>query len=610
MKILDIIFSPEDLKNIDNLEALAKELRAEIISVVSQNGGHLSSNLGAVEATVALLKVFGDKKNSIIWDVGHQCYAYKILTGRKNKIYSIRKKSGLSGFTSYEESDYDKFKSGHSGNSISLALGISEFKLNFNQDGKVIVFIGDGSMTCGLAYEGLNNASSANNLIIILNDNSMSISKNVGAIAKYLSKIRTNNIYLNTKYIIKKILSKIPNSGKKIDNFFSNLNIKLRNLLFQTGSLFENLGFKYYGPIDGHDINAMIKVMEIAKKCNKPVLIHIVTKKGKGYKFAEIKPDKFHGISKFDIKTGDCLKNKQKTFSDIFGECLCDLASKNQKIYAITAAMSDGTGLSEFTKKFPKQFKDVGIAESHAVTFAAGLAAGGYTPVFAVYSSFLQRSFDQLIHDVSMQKLKIILAIDRAGLVGEDGESHQGIFDVPILNSVPNIICYSPAFFDELKISLDLAIKSEKLTAIRYPKGTEFFKPDWLNKNFNNFDFYGENKNILIITYGRIFSFSAKIFQKFSDKISLLKLNKIIPLDKQAIIKACEYKNIIFFEESYINNSISEKFGFELLKNNFKGKFVPIAINNFVKHATMFEQLKEFKLNYDGMVEIINKISK
>ena len=609
MKILDSIFSPEDLEKVDNLDALAQELRAEIISLVSQNGGHLSSNLGTVEATIALLKVFGEKKNAIIWDVGHQCYAYKILTGRKDKIHSIRKKSGLSGFTNYEESDYDKFKSGHSGNSISLALGISEFKLNFKKDGKVIVFIGDGSMTCGLAYEGLNNASSANNLIIILNDNSMSISKNVGAISKYLSKIRTNNIYLNTKYIIKKILSKIPNSGKKIDSFFSNLNIKLRNLLFQTGSLFENLGFKYYGPIDGHDIHAMIKVMQIAKKCNKPVLIHIVTKKGKGYKFAENKPDKFHGISRFDINTGNCLKSKEKTFSDIFGEHLCNLAEKNDKIYAITAAMSDGTGLSEFSKRFPKQFKDVGIAESHAVTFAAGLAAGGYTPIFAVYSSFLQRSFDQLIHDTAMQNLKIILAIDRAGFVGEDGESHQGIFDIPMLNSVPNIVCYSPSFFDELKISLELAIKSEKFTAVRYPKGTEFFKPDWLNKNFNNFDFYGKNKNLLVITYGRIFSFVAKIFQKFSDKISLLKLNKIIPLDNQAIIKSREYKNIIFFEESYINNSISEKFGLELLKNEFKGKFVPIAINNFVKHATMLEQLKEFKLDYDGMLEIIEQIS-
>lgn len=610
MKILDNIFSPEDLQKVSDLNSLAKELRSEIISVVSQNGGHLSSNLGAVEATIALLRVFGEKKNAIIWDVGHQCYAYKILTGRKNKIYSIRKKSGLSGFTSPEESDYDKFKSGHSGNAISLALGISKFKINFKKNGKVIVFIGDGSMTCGLAYEGLNNASNANNLIIILNDNSMSISKNVGAISKYLSKVRTNNIYLNTKYIIKKILNKIPDSGKKIDNFFSNLNIKLRNLLFQKGSLFENLGFKYYGPIDGHNIYEMIKVMQVAKKCNKPVLIHIVTKKGKGYKFAENQPDKFHGISKFDINTGICLKIKQKNFSDIFGEYLCDLASKNKKIYAITAAMGDGTGLSEFSRRFPKQFTDVGIAESHAVTFAAGLASSNYTPIFAVYSTFLQRSFDQLIHDVSMQNLKIILAIDRAGLIGEDGESHQGIFDISMLNSVPNIACYSPAFFDELKICFDLAIKSNKFSAVRYPKGSEFFKPNWINKNFNNFDFYGKNKNILIITYGRIFSFVSKIFQEFPEKISLLKLNKIIPLDSQVVIKSCEYKNIIFFEESYIDNSVSQKFGFELLKNKFKGKFIQIAINKFVKHASISEQLKQFKLDYDGMLEVIESLFK
>ena len=588
---------PEDLKNINDvneLNNLSFKIRNKIISIVSKNGGHLSSNLGSVEATISMLKVFGEKDDCIVWDVGHQCYTYKILTGRN--LESIRTKGGLSGFTSQDESYYDKFKSGHAGNSISLALGLSEYKIKEKKNGKVVVFIGDGAMTCGLAYEGLNNACFANNLIIILNDNSMSISKNVGSISKYLSKIRTNDLYLNLKFNIKYFLDKVPILGKKISNRFSDLNFKLRSLVFNKGSLFENLGFRYYGPVDGHNIFEMMNVMKIAKRSNFPVLIHIVSKKGKGYLPAELNPEKFHGVAKSNNKI-----KKSKSFSDEFGRIICDFASKNDKIYAITAAMKEGVRLTDFSQKFSERFCDVGIAESHAVSFAAGLSAAGYLPVFAVYSTFLQRSFDQIINDVLMQNLKIILAIDRAGLIGEDGESHQGIFDVPMLNSAPGIVCYSPSFLSEMENCFNIALSCENLIAIRYPKGSDFFKPNWIKNEINDFEFYGNSKKTLIITYGRIFSFACQMLENFPEQISILKLTKIIPLSVECILKSCEYEKILFFEESYKSGSISDKFASLLLQNKYKGIFKSVAIDGFIKHATVDEQLYECMLDFQSM---------
>ena len=598
---------PEDLEkinDIDSLVVISRRIRKEIIASVSKNGGHLSSNLGVVESTIALLKVFHEEENSIVWDVGHQCYAYKILTGRD--IGSIRTHGGLSGFTSQDESFYDKFNSGHAGNSISLALGLSEFKRCFKESGKVIAFIGDGSMTCGLAYEGLNNASQANNLVVILNDNSMSISKNVGSISKYLSKIRTNTTYLNTKYNVKNWFEKIPHAGKILKGVFSDFKSKLRTLAFRDGSLFENLGFRYYGPIDGHDISSLLNVMNIAKKCNFPILIHIVTKKGKGYIPAEKNSDKFHGVSKFSIDTGCSLNKSVENFSDVFGKFMCNVSLKNDKIYAITAAMKKGTGLEDFSFKFPNRFCDVGIAESHAVSFAAGLSKAGFIPVLAIYSTFLQRSFDQLIHDVSMQNIRVIFAVDRSGFVGEDGQSHHGIFDVSMFNSMPNIICYSPSFFSELSQCLDISLNMEKSVAIRYPRGSEFFKPDWLNKEFNNFDFYGSCKKKLVVTYGRIFSFAAQLLNEFKESFSILKLNRIIPLDNECIVKSCEYDEVIFFEEAYKSGGVADKFSSLILKNGFKGKFSSVSINGFVKHASMMQQLHDSMLDFEGMKKYLN----
>lgn len=584
-----------------------KDLRAKIFEVVSKNGGHLSSNLGVVEATLALLDVFDPRVDDIIWDVGHQAYAYKILTGRLDKIHTIRRKGGLSGFTSPEESDCDKFKSGHASVSISASLGLAKSRLINGKRGKVVVFIGDGAMTGGLAYEGLNNCVDVSNLIVILNDNSMSISKNVGGISDYLSKIRVHGAYINTKNITKSILDKTPFFGSSLKTFFSNFNLNMRKLLINGSTLFENLGLVYYGPVDGHNILEMSKVFKVAKYADKPVLIHIITQKGKGYELAEKNPSKFHGVSSSYLDKPSSKLNVS-SFSSVFGDYLCELSRKNKKIYAITAAMSDGTGLARFSREFPNRFSDVGIAESHAVTFASGLSAGGMIPVFAVYSTFLQRTFDQLVHDVSMQNLKIILCIDRAGLVGEDGESHQGIFDISILNSIPNVTCYSPSYFDEMKFYLKLAIECENkgIVSIRYPKGSELFKPSFISDGYRDFDIYGTNRSTLVITYGRLFSFASRIFCDFPEKFSLMKLNKIIPLEESCVDVSCLYDRIIFFEESYERGSISERFAYMLMRNQFKGRFENICINGFIKHATVEEQFHGCNLDLEAMLEIIN----
>lgn len=586
------------------------ELRCKLFKIISECGGHCASNMGVCEVTYALVSSFDLNETDIVWDVGHQCYPWKMLTGRADLLHTIRQKGGLSGFTNPEESKFDKFKSGHASTSISASIGLAESKRYLGKKGKVIAFIGDGAMTGGLAYEGLNNCSNLSNLIVILNDNSMSISKNVGAISKYLSRIRTHGFYLQTKKIAKNFLDNIPFIGKNIKNAISNANFNLRKLILAESTIFENLGFRYYGPIDGHNVSEMVKVFNTVKSINKPVFIHIVTKKGRGYEFAERYPEKFHGVSSFNIKTGEFYKEESETFSSVFGDTLCEIAESNKKVCAITAAMSSGTGLQKFSKKFPDRFFDVGIAESHAVTFASGLSKGGMIPIFAVYSTFLQRTFDQLIHDVSMQNLKVIFCIDRSGLVGPDGESHQGIFDVPMLQSVPNVLCYSPSYFFELKMYLKMAIGSNKkiLIAIRYPKGSELFKPVFLNEQYSEFDIYGTNKKILIVTYGRLFSFASEILQNYPDKISILKLNVIIPINIESIYKSCEYENIIFFEESYKNGSVSEKFAQLLILNNFRGKYKNICINGFVKHATVNEQLEECKLNYDSMMKFIDEI--
>ena len=614
--LLSLINSPEDLNKISNIPALCGEIREKLIEVISKNGGHLSPNLGVVELTVALYKVFGKSENKIVWDVGHQCYVHKMLTGRFKDIDNIRQQNGISGFTNRSESKYDIFTSGHSSTSISAALGLARAKKILGESGKVIAVIGDGALTGGLAYEGLNNVQKLKNFVIILNDNSMSISKNVGAVARYLAAARIRPTYMKAKNILESILEKTQ-MGLKIERFMNRSKSVVKNFIYKK-SIFEDMGLAYYGPIDGHNLEQLERALNITKNINKPIVLHVITNKGKGYEFAEKNPKGFHAMSPFDVNTGVSGKKSSLTFSEVFGNKLCELSKKDIRICAITAAMSSGTGLSLFKNQFKSRFFDVGIAEGHAVTFASGLSAGGLIPVFAVYSSFLQRSYDQLIHDASLQGLKMVLAVDRAGLIGEDGEAHQGLFDVSFLNTIPNVKIYSPSFFEELENNIeDIFNDSEnKISVVRYPRGGEFFKPTDFKCSNNDFDLYGDkNSNILIITYGRIFSEACicqENFKKIGINVCILKLNVIKPINPEALSLSANFKNIFFFEESIKSGGVAEKFGSLILENtHFRGKYNIQAIpDKFVAHTSIREQLKRFSLDSEGMIKVIleNKI--
>ena len=609
--LLNSINSPEDLKkySISDLYRLCGEIRKTIIKTVSHNGGHLASNLGVVELTVALHRVFYSQEDKIVWDVGHQSYTHKILTGRRDAISTIRTKDGLSGFPNRFESNYDCFTSGHSSTSISAALGIANAKALSGEPGHTIAVIGDGALTGGLAYEGLNNAGRfKKNFIVILNDNTMSISRNVGSMARYLAHIRTKPRYFKVKGNVENAVDKFPLVGKHIHHVLSKSKSVLKQILYNS-TIFDDMGFYYYGPFDGHDLEKMIDVFENVKNIDHPVLIHVLTCKGKGYKFAEQNPGVFHGISKFDIKTGKSLSTGEN-FSSVFGSNLCNLASSDKRICAITAAMQMGTGLTQFAKMFPNRFFDTGIAEEHAVTFAGGLAAGGMLPICTIYSTFLQRGYDQIIHDAAIQMVKVTLAIDRAGIVGEDGETHQGIFDVAFLNTIPNITVYAPSYYDELCADFNDAIYNCKgVSAVRYPRGKQLFKPFNFESKYSYYDIYGDsNAEICIVTYGRLFSFACKALSKLGDlgiRVKILKLNRIKPIDEDAVKIALNTENVFFFEEGIQLGGIGEHFGYLLLKNNFRGKYFLRGITNFVPHATMLQSLHSLGLDDKGMVNMI-----
>ena len=445
-KILDRVNEPNDLKKLNILEKneLAKEIRNYILEIVSKNGGHLASNLGVVELTIALHSIFNLPEDKIVWDVGHQAYVHKILTGRKEQMKTLRKLGGISGFPKISESAYDSFDTGHSSTSISVALGMARANALKNKNNHVIAVIGDGSLTGGMAMEALNDAGSSNsNITVILNDNEMSISKNVGGVPALLTKIRTKKMYKRSNNCIKRFFNKVPLIGKPIVTLAHNIKRSIKQMVIPN-MYFEDIGFTYLGPVDGHNIEELEKILERSKHLEGPVLIHVISKKGKGYKFAEETPDKFHGISSFDIKTGEVLSKSKKDYSKVFGDKLIELAEKDDKIVAVTAAMKDGTGLKKFANKYPNRFFDVGIAEQHAVGMIAGMAASGLKPVFAVYSSFLQRGYDQLIHEIALEQIPVTICVDRAGIVGADGETHQGIFDLCFLNSIPNLIVMAP----------------------------------------------------------------------------------------------------------------------------------------------------------------------
>lgn len=612
MSVLDKVNSPRDLKQLtdDELNQLCAEIRRMMIDTVSKTGGHLASNLGVVELTVALHKVFNSPVDQIVFDVGHQCYTHKILTGRKDRFGTLRTENGISGFTRPNESEHDIFSSGHSSVSVSEAIGLAKAKQIKNEKGKVVAVIGDGALTGGLAYEALNNCASDNhsNLIVILNDNKMSISQNVGSMAKHLTQVRISKKYSTFKSGVTKALCRLPRIGKQINRFLTAFNGYLRKKIYHKATFFEDLGFRYYGPIDGHDIDALVAVLETAKAHNHSVLVHVNTIKGKGYNPAEKNPTQFHGVGQFDIETGE-PKASGETFSSAFGKVVCDLAAKDSRICCITAAMAQGTGLADFAKKYPKRFFDVGIAEQHAVTFASGLAKNGMIPVFAVYSTFLQRSYDQLIHDVAMQDLKIIFGIDRAGFVGEDGESHQGVFDTSYLNSVPGLTVYAPSDYEELALMFVKGIyRDSGAVAVRYPRGKAGVMPENYEYNKQDAVVFGDiAAENCIVTYGREFSECYRAFEQL-DNTFILKLNKIKPIMPETALLVKNAKNVFFFEEAVKTGGIGESFAALLEENSIHVRYSHTAIDDeFVKQASVASQLRKYKLDTNGVLEVIKR---
>ena len=559
-KYLSRIDSPQDIKGLgkEELRELCKEIRDYIINIVSDNGGHLASNLGVVELTLALHRVFDSPKDKIIWDVGHQSYVHKIVTGRREAFRDIRKFGGLSGFPKRSESPHDIFETGHSSTSISSALGIAKARDLAGDDYSVVAVIGDGAMTGGMAFEALNHAGDfPTNLIVVLNDNEMSISQNIGGMSNYLSKLRTEPAYFKLKEEIESLLNKLPVLGKPMFKVVERLRDSLKYLLVP-GVLFEELGFKYFGPINGHNIGNLEEVLARAKAYKgHPVLIHVVTTKGKGYRNAEKKPEKYHSINPFFIENGELKsKSSKKSYSDIFGDCLVKLAEADEKIVAVSAAMPDGTGLGKFAFRFKKRFFDVGIAEQHAVTFSAGLAAGGLKPVFAVYSTFLQRAYDQILHDVCMQNLPVVFAIDRAGIVGSDGETHQGVFDISYLRHIPNLSIMSPKDGRELEDMLALALQLGTPAALRYPRGTEkSFDIEHLPVEYGKSEMLLDGEDGVIIAEGAMVAIAYDVCKKLQEedlKFSLVNLRFIKPLDSGLLLELAQKHEKLYTVEDNI----------------------------------------------------------
>ncbi|MDO4459442.1 MAG: 1-deoxy-D-xylulose-5-phosphate synthase [Clostridia bacterium] len=609
--ILNNITSPSDVNILSRSEKekLCAEIRKEIIDTVSKNGGHLASNLGVVELTVALFSVFDLEKDTIVWDVGHQVYAHKLLTGRYKDFSTLRTFGGMSGFPSREESKYDHFTTGHSSASISSALGADWGAKLRNQDSRTIAIIGDGSMTGGLAFEGLNNAGRIKrNFIVILNDNEMSISKNVGGLPRYLRKLRAKPGYIKAKDNVERILDKIPLVGAPLASGVKIIKDKLKSDIV-TSTIFDELGFDYYGPYDGNDLELLIEVLSGVKNVDKPVLVHISTKKGKGYALAEETPSLYHGVAPFD-KIRGAKPSSTDNFSEVFGTKLCEMAEKNDRVCAITAAMASGTGLEKFSRTYKSRFFDVGIAEEHAVAFSGGLAEKGLIPYFAVYSTFLQRSYDNLIHDIALQNLKAVICVDRAGIVGEDGRTHNGVFDAAYLRTVPNIHVYSPTYYDELEYALENTLTDEHkgIIAIRYPRGKENFKPQNFKVTGKTFDVAGNTESdTVLVTYGRLFSYACMANEKLGDKdVKLVKLNRITPVDPEAVRIVSEAKNVLFFEEGIKSGGIGEGFFSDLMIAGFRGKAELHAIENgFVSHGAMNLVLEKLKLDDSAMVEAV-----
>lgn len=620
MIYLDKIKSPADLKklNISELPILADEIRSFLLENVSKTGGHLASNLGVVELTLALHYCFNCPVDKIVWDVGHQAYTHKILTGRKDNFPTLRKLDGLSGFPKTEESKYDAFDTGHSSTSISAAIGLATARDLSGDNYNVVAVIGDGSLTGGLVYEALNNAGRNNTkVIIIVNDNEMSISQNVGNISHYLSEIRTTQKYNEVKNDIQGFFDNMPVMGKKFNGALKRVKSSIKHAVVPN-IMFEEFGLKYFGPFDGHDINKLITVFEQVKKINKPIMLHIRTKKGKGYKYAEENPSKFHGVAKFDLKTGQAETSKKvETYSEVFGKTMVQLANKNKKLVAISAAMVPGTKLDFFAKTYPDRMFDVGIAEEHAVTFAAGMAINGFTPVFAVYSTFMQRCYDQILHDVCLQNLHVIFAVDRAGIVGSDGETHQGIYDLSFMSHIPNLTVMSPKSGDELRKMLSFAINECKgPVAIRYPRGIAQSLFDEINSpiKLGKSQIIYEGKDIALISDGNMMFTMKKVYDNLKEKgynPTLINARFISPVDAEMLEKLKKNHKYIFTAE---DNIVSGGMGSKILQKAVEKGISNIIFHNFafpdtfVEQGTRNELFERYNLDSKGITKKIISI--
>ncbi|OPZ90232.1 MAG: 1-deoxy-D-xylulose-5-phosphate synthase [Firmicutes bacterium ADurb.Bin419] len=615
--LLDKVNSPDDIKklNLEELNELATEIRMFLIDTVSKTGGHLASNLGVVELTLALHRVFNSPVDKIVWDVGHQSYVHKILTGRKDKFDTLRKLGGLSGFPKFNESEHDAFNTGHSSTSISAAYGIARARDLKKENSSVIAVIGDGALTGGMAFEALNNAGrTPNNFIVVLNDNEMSISKNVGGLSKYLSQIRTEPFYFKVKEDIDIMLNKIPAIGKSAAKALGKVKGSIKYMIVP-GIFFEELGYKYLGPVDGHNIAELERLLNIAKGIKGPVLVHVCTQKGKGYTYAEENPHVFHGIAPFEVETGEVISHGGPGYSEIFGRELSKIANVDDRVVAISAAMPHGTGLELFSKKFPDRFFDVGIAEQHAVTFSAGLARNGIKPVVALYSSFLQRAYDQVLHDVALQKLHVVFAIDRAGIVGEDGETHQGIYDISFLSHIPNMTILAPCDYTDFTKMLKFAVEEYNgPIAIRYPRGRGADKLiDTPPIMYGQSILVREGSDVTIAAIGNKLETAlnvADMLEKKDISCDVIYARFIKPVDTKLILNsAIKTRRVITIED----NAVTGGFGSLVLETmNQKGINIKTKMfgypDQFIPHGSKNELQNLYRLDEQSIVNDVLRI--
>lgn len=615
--ILDMINGPEDIKKLNKqeLDVLSQEIRDFLLEKISTIGGHLASNLGVVELTMAIYLAFDLPKDKVVWDVGHQSYTHKILSGRKAAFDELRQFGGISGFPKRKESPCDAFDTGHSSTSISAGLGLAQARDVLGENHYVVSVIGDGALTGGMAYEALNNAARMEkNFIIILNDNNMSISENVGGMSTYLSSIRTGDGYLDLKKHVTNLLSRVPVVGESLIEKISRTKNGIKQLLIP-GMLFENMGITYLGPVDGHNTKALTRALREAKKLNHTVLVHVITQKGKGYSPAEKNPSRFHGVEPFDILTGEPKKEKKSpSYTDVFSKTICRLAEADEKIVAVTAAMPDGTGLKRFARQFPNRFFDVGIAEEHAVTSAAGMAAGGLKPVVAVYSSFLQRGFDQVLHDVCIQNLPVVFAVDRAGLVGSDGETHQGIFDYSFLTAIPSMSVFAPKNLWELMDGMEFALSYGGPIAVRYPRGEayqglkEFRSPIEFGKG----EMLYKEKDIALLAVGSMVSTGEHVRQKLKAdgwNCSLANGRFIKPFDKELVDSlAKDHWLIVTMEENVLQGGYGLNITNYIHKHYPQVKVVNIALpDSYVEHGNVSLLRKGLGIDSDSVIWRLKK---